>query len=105
MKKILLSSALAGGLAAVTIGMAAPASAAPSWTAPPQPGDSVMLNGPKAPADPHNYEKDDRHPYGSFGIAKHPYNDSLIPRPSRNSGVIPGQLPSRVSIGPVIGLR
>lgn len=57
MKKILLSSALAGGLAAVTIGMAAPASAAPSWTAPPQPGDSVMLNGPKAPADPHNYER------------------------------------------------
>jgi hypothetical protein len=105
MKKILLSSASAAALAALTSGLATPAMAVPASTAPAQSGDTVMLNAPKNPTEPHNYETDDRYPYHDFGIAKHPYNDSLIPRPAGHSGVTPGQLPSQVPLGPIVGLR
>ncbi|BBZ02949.1 hypothetical protein MCHIJ_23860 [Mycolicibacterium chitae] len=100
MKNILRSAAAVSGFAALTIGLAAPAVAEPTYSA-----DTVQMDMPTAPKGPNGYDRDDRYPYHDFGIAKHPYYDSLLPRPKRSAGVLPGESPGQVPLGPIVGRR
>jgi len=100
MKNILRSAAAVGGLAALTIGLATPAVAAPNYST-----DTMQVQAPSAPKGPNGYDRDDRYPYHDFGIAKHPYYDSLLPRPKRSAGLLPGESPGQVPLGPIVGRR
>lgn len=94
MKKTLLSSVAVSGLVALTIGLAAPAVAAPA------------LGDQDYPRIQNNTEKVDKHYNQRFGTdVTHPYSDSLIPRPESNPGVLPGQSPGTVPLGPIVGRR
>lgn len=94
MKKTLLSSAAVSGLVALTIGLAAPAMATPA------------LDNHDYPRIQNNTEKVDKHYNQRFGTdVTHPYSDTLIPRPDSNPGVLPGQSPGTVPVGPIVGRR
>ncbi len=106
MKKTLLSSAVISGLAALTIGVAAPAFAAPDIFEPEQVTQSVSSDSKQFPRIQNNTEKVDKHYNQRFGTdVTHPYSDTLIPRPDSNPGVLPGQSPGTVPVGPIVGRR
>ncbi|BBZ02947.1 hypothetical protein MCHIJ_23840 [Mycolicibacterium chitae] len=89
-----MSSVAVSGLVALTIGLAAPAVAAPA------------LGDQDYPRIQNNTEKVDKHYNQRFGTdVTHPYSDSLIPRPESNPGVLPGQSPGTVPLGPIVGRR
>ncbi|BBZ02948.1 hypothetical protein MCHIJ_23850 [Mycolicibacterium chitae] len=90
MKKTLLSSAVIGGLAALTIGVAAPAFAAPTILEPGQVAQSVGPDNKQFPRIQNNTEKVDQRNHQRFNTeVSHPYYGS----------------PGSVAGGPIVGRR
>ncbi|CAJ1580232.1 hypothetical protein [[Mycobacterium] wendilense] len=106
MKKILLSTVLTSGLAALTVGLAAPAVATPALNATTDSTISISAGPQEFPRLQNNTEKVDKRDKQRFNTeVNHPYLNSLNPRPSRSPGITPGQSPGSLPLGPIVGRR
>ncbi|CAJ1497246.1 hypothetical protein [[Mycobacterium] burgundiense] len=106
MKKTLLASSVISGLTALTTGLAAPTLAGPTVTTPAQNGASLVAAPQEFPRIQHNTEKNDVRDKQRFNTeVRHPFYNSLNPRPSKSAGITAGQLPGSLPIGPIVGRR
>ena len=102
MKKSLFRSAVVGGVAALTIGLAAPAVAAPLVEGPAESGGFLVAEQQEFPRIQNNTEKVDKRDKQRFNTeGNHPYYNSLIPESIGKQGVTPGSVPG----GPIVGRR